>query len=187
MGYRQLSNDPKARAAATAYAQDVTKKVISSKAEALNDIHAFIHDKKVEQAKTTSLAFCDSLANDFKAFRDTAAADKATGTRNKISAVTPDNAAALDEAEPTMASLFIDLNRTAVNSLARDVSSLDLPLGWTLEKFKALSQSGALLSKVCGLLLTLFLITFGAPFWNDVMNALIGMKKTLGNGSSKTA
>ena len=48
-------------------------------------------------------------------------------------------------------------------------------------KFEALSHVGAWVNKVLGLLLTLFLIAFGAPFWNDVLNTLIGMKKTLGN------
>ena len=30
-----------------------------------------------------------------------------------------------------------------------------------------------------GLSLTCFLITFGAPFWKDVMNSLVGIKKTV--------
>jgi cytochrome c oxidase assembly factor CtaG len=38
------------------------------------------------------------------------------------------------------------------------------------------------IKKLGGLLMTAFLITFGAPFWNDILNALVGVKNITSRG-----
>jgi hypothetical protein len=66
------------------------------------------------------------------------------------------------------------------------LGSLDLPLGWTEDwpQLRSVFSAGGItheafrlvFKKVGGLLLTLILITFGAPFWNDVLGLLVGLK-----------
>lgn len=189
--YRQLSTSPQSRAVAVARAQDMAKTGLASRSDALNDIHALLRDEKVDQASTAALAFCDSLGTDFTMLKDEASASKATDIKARIQAATTksdasDGGKALLAIEPEMTALYLGLNREAVETYVRDVSALDLPLGWSQDwrSFKSTVGAGAILhalaSKLAGLLLTVFLITFGAPFWNDVLNALVGMKNALG-------
>lgn len=80
--------------------------------------------------------------------------------------------------------LYANLQKETVNNRLESITSVDLPLGWMddIDKFKALS-GGSLFFSICkkigGLGLTWLLITFGAPFWKDVLNALVGIKKTV--------
>ena len=66
----------------------------------------------------------------------------------------------------------------------KTVTDTNLPLGWSddFKNFKTIGRSMALvwfiIPKIGGLLLTSFLITFGAPFWRDMLNALVGLKNT---------
>ncbi|NOY65680.1 MAG: hypothetical protein GXO97_09865 [Nitrospirae bacterium] len=51
-----------------------------------------------------------------------------------------------------------------------------LPLGWQAAEAGELLEGYNLLKKFAGLLITAVLISFGAPFWNDVLKALFGIK-----------
>ena len=51
-----------------------------------------------------------------------------------------------------------------------------LPLGWEGEEAGQLLKGYNILKKFTGLLITAVLISFGAPFWNDVLKTLFGIK-----------
>jgi hypothetical protein len=58
-------------------------------------------------------------------------------------------------------------------------------VGWLadLKVFRAVPLGGKqrlilIFKKIGGLIITIFLITFGAPFWNDILSALVGITKT---------
>jgi hypothetical protein len=58
--------------------------------------------------------------------------------------------------------------------------STGLPLGWTLERLDSTFDGPwRFLVKFVGLLITAILISFGAPFWNDVLKSLFGIRSLL--------
>jgi hypothetical protein len=188
--YRALSASPKARDAVIAQVQEVTKQTLSSKAEDLNAIHASIQANNFDNAKTKAKELGGKLAEDFKTYEDEGTAKKAIDIKDAIDAITPsgEGLAALIAKEGELTSLFVKLNRTAVETHAGAVAGLELPLGWSREK-KAFAgatvTSPIVLHKIAGLLLTIFLITFGAPFWNDILGVLTGVKNTLGKKNAR--
>jgi len=65
--------------------------------------------------------------------------------------------------------------------------STDLPLGWNNQRIKEDTASfWKVFVKIIGFLTTAVLISFGAPFWNDVMKALLGVKDLLRDKRSIT-
>lgn len=193
--YRQLGSSPQTRTVALSHAQNVANKSLASKGEDLNAIRTSIQAKDPISAKAKASAFCTNLADDFKMFKQDDTAAKATEIKTAIDKLdaTESSLPAITDQEPALASLFVGLNKTAVETYARDVSSLDLPLGWQQDIHAFKNAHGRkqvcfwLLSKFGGLLLTLFLVTFGAPFWNDVLSALVGVKNVLGNKGKSTS
>ena len=108
-----------------------------------------------------------------------------------------------------LAMLFVSLQKASFDGQLETLTSLGLPLGWVEDwsrlkllwtETKNKSSEGKkdkgevpaanapecgvfLLRKIGGLILTIFLITFGAPFWNDILSALTGFKnKTVKEG-----
>jgi hypothetical protein len=62
------------------------------------------------------------------------------------------------------------------------IFSTDLPMGWgrNLQRLKDLNSDFMnYISKVIGLLVTAILISFGAPFWNEVLKSLLGLRNFL--------
>ncbi len=58
--------------------------------------------------------------------------------------------------------------------------SVDLPLGWNMKRIKAtFAGPWEFVKKLLGLFMTLVLISFGAPFWNEVLESLLGLKSFL--------
>lgn len=79
---------------------------------------------------------------------------------------------------------YVSFHRDSVREQIRTLADTALPLGWTddLKDIKMIGCSFKLFDyffpKIGGLLLTSFLVTFGAPFWRDVLSALAGLKSS---------
>ena len=76
------------------------------------------------------------------------------------------------------------LHKTAMEIQVRGIATLELPLGWQedlslLKEKRQWEFVWSLLVKLGGLVLTSFLISFGATFWNDILAALLRFKTTL--------
>ena len=148
-------------------------------------------NKDFEQAKAEASEFCGNLARDFAMYKDDGMAKKATAIQASIGALksADEGIPALTEKEGELTSLFVNLTRTAVETYTQDAAALELPLGWSRDwtAFRAAAGKRAAFTmawhKMVGLTLTIFLITFGAPFWNDVLAALSGVKNKLGKTS----
>lgn len=73
-----------------------------------------------------------------------------------------------------------------VYALTQDVP---LPMGWMKHNYPDASNGFDLLgwlAKLCGLLLTTFAISLGAPFWFDLLNKLVNMRNTGAKPDTKT-
>ena len=186
--YKYLNVDTKAQATIVQMAADSTSKTLKSKAEILNDIDIQLKGKEIEKAKKAIISFSATLEKDFTNIGLTSNAESAAAINKNISTLKTDKAGnANDEvknAAEELSRLFIVLQKASIDYQLKGVKSLELPLGWTDSYEEAKSLKGidlilALLKKLAGLLLTTFLITFGAPFWNDILNALTGVKKVV--------
>ncbi len=72
----------------------------------------------------------------------------------------------------------------------KEIEEAGLKLGWSADVFTVL-RSGSrtdtsfnILYKVLGLILSGFLISFGALFWHDLLSAVMGVRKVLQNKGS---
>lgn len=69
-----------------------------------------------------------------------------------------------------------------VDALADDVGNIDeleIPLGWALDEGDPRDvprDAGDVLSKLVGLLITAVALTFGAPFWFDILRKVAGVR-----------
>ena len=86
-------------------------------------------------------------------------------------------AAARSEAPAAAASQAVSVQAAdeAVKALHDRLDSLNLPIGWSLHRVDAPS----VLFAIPGWLITAFAITFGAPFWFDVLNKLMVIRSTV--------
>jgi hypothetical protein len=186
--YRSLSASPQARDAVVARVEEVAKQALTSKAEDLNAIYAFIQAADFAKAQSQARALCANLAHDFETYKAGEMKQRATVLKDAIDKLQPgeEGVKALTKNQAELTSLLVSLNRTAVETHAHDIAGLELPLGWSRQDLdawrSAVGGAAAILvfKKLGGLLITIFLITFGAPFWNDVLGALVGVKTTLG-------
>ncbi len=70
---------------------------------------------------------------------------------------------------------------TDVNNLATSINKLNLPIGWNVDNFSWYEGSPIKIAALTffGWLLTAFAISFGAPFWFDLLNKLIVLRSTV--------
>lgn len=64
----------------------------------------------------------------------------------------------------------------SIKEIQEEAAELNLPLGWELEPLPT-SFDGWML-KIVGLLITTLALSLGAPFWFDVLNKLVNMRRT---------
>ena len=86
---------------------------------------------------------------------------------------------------------YLGLEVNKVKARAGLLVDSNLPLGWGAGRFTAVfdgpfwSAVCTILLKALGLLLTALMISMGAPFWNDVLKSLLGVKGFLGKRRDK--
>jgi hypothetical protein len=67
-----------------------------------------------------------------------------------------------------------------LSKLAKSFEDAGLSLGWTKEKLSAVFKGwGDFFNKLLGLFISGLLISFGAPFWHDLLSSFSGLKKML--------
>lgn len=71
----------------------------------------------------------------------------------------------------------LDFESEKINARVRYLTDSGLPLGW--EEGRRQEFLDGPLDKLFGVLLTALMISFGAPFWNDVLKSLMGVKTLL--------
>ena len=66
-----------------------------------------------------------------------------------------------------------------LNTMLKDLNEADLPIGWTKAGLTAtFSDYKAALSKILGLMISIFAISLGGPFWFQVLNKLVNLKSS---------
>ncbi len=63
-----------------------------------------------------------------------------------------------------------------IKAKGKSLYEAPLPLGWDKTELSQLAEATNLLKKFLGLLVTTLLISFGAPFWNDILKTLFGLQ-----------
>jgi len=77
------------------------------------------------------------------------------------------------------------LQTEVISGQKKILYSTGLPLGWNRQLLnEAFQNSYNVAKKIFGLLITTVLITLGAPFWNDLLTALLGVKNFLRKSES---
>jgi hypothetical protein len=67
-----------------------------------------------------------------------------------------------------------------LSELSQSFEMAGLSLGWTKEKLSAVFERwGALFNKLLGLFISGLLISFGAPFWHDLLSSFSGLRRML--------
>jgi hypothetical protein len=178
--------DSKAQTAVVQKAAEATAKIQKTKADELNEIEKAITENDVGKAKEKGIQFATTMQGDFEIYGAKDKAEKAKGIKVEIEKFDPKAKGSLKEKVGELTQLYVDLQKESVAYQLKGFTSLDLPLGWTADCKKLTSEwnEGStvgqkiliILKKVGGLLMTAFLITFGAPFWNDILSALMGVK-----------
>lgn len=196
--FRYLSLNPKVKA-------DVIKSASDNKSEAatnalqidgagrLERVGAYLKEGKNREAGTEMSDLSQALQKSFKALGEeekAGQADNITEQTKKIIGEAKESVAlesskvkvAIEKNADQLSALYIYLQSAAVNYQFDRLGALDLPLGWgkdwpIINLAMKYLQWQLLARKLGGLFLTTFLITFGAPFWNEVMNTLLGIRK----------
>ncbi|MGR9116916.1 MAG: hypothetical protein ACU85E_14225, partial [Gammaproteobacteria bacterium] len=65
-----------------------------------------------------------------------------------------------------------------LNDLKTQLADLGLPVGWRGVEWSEMT-AGAVISKIFGWLLTTLALTFGAPFWFDVLNKFMSFRSAI--------
>lgn len=183
--YKYLSVNSQAKTELIKQAAKNTETTQKTNADKLNTINDALSHNELDKAKATMKEMSQSLKTDFDSFGDSdKAADvkKFADTLDAIPVINDArNKSSLQQKAADLTSFYVALQKATMDYHLMKLASLDLPLGWRKELLiiyeeTKCGQYTPLLQKLGGLLLTSLLITFGAPFWNDVMNALIGIK-----------
>lgn len=185
--YKYLNTNPKLQAAVVTQAQDAATKALTSSADELNKINDLIKNGPMKDARSMMTQFAQRLENDFTMLKDVDNAKNVSNIKVKSSqpGKSEEEELQLKVLQGDLARQFALLNKTAINYYIQGMESLGLPLGWAeaWKRFTSIPWGGEMLllafSKAGGLLLTTFLITFGAPFWNDILTAIVGFKNSM--------
>jgi hypothetical protein len=200
--YRYLATHDVARAVISQQVQKAVVPAQKVKAEDLNMINDLIQQNKAKQARDQILTFSTNMAHDLETYKKEDKAKLARNIKKEAEAigVDPPTQQALESLGAKtgeLAMLYVNLQKISFDRQLDTLTSLSLPLGWQedwnhLQQLCKATESKASegkapkanasewwvfsLRKIGGLVLTIFLITFGAPFWNDILSALTGFK-----------
>jgi len=187
--YQYLRSDTKAQAAIAEKLKDITVVKQTADPEDLNKILVSLKENKLQDAQNISGSFLAKLESDYRTVGAGIEADKIKQLKESVKNIdigkNDEIRKKLEEEYAKIADFNIRLPGVIIEKQMAGLTELDLPLGWTSDrqKYKDLKASdasekctGFILKKIGGLLLTAVLITFGAPFWNDILKALTGIK-----------
>lgn len=98
------------------------------------------------------------------------------GEMGEAPADTADEEAPADGADGEAPKDPEDEDDTDVGELFNAVKDTKLPLGWSADQWEQTQKNP--LGKLLGLLISLFAISLGAPFWFQVLNRLVNLKSS---------
>jgi len=185
--YKYLSVDSKARAAIIQKVSETASKIQKANADELNTIESALRQDKIDEAKDAILKLSKNLQEDFTLYEDMNNVEKIKNIVKEIEGLSAEELgkeqklALLKDKEGDLSKLYLELQKLSIDYQLGHLTALDLPLGWTADYKEITSAKGNMLiyfavKKIGGLTLTILLVTFGAPFWNDVLGALFGIK-----------
>lgn len=88
----------------------------------------------------------------------------------------------IDSALMQIGKNYLTLQTGIINSQKNLIYSTDLPVGWDCHRWAAAIESlYSIFKKILGCFFTAILISFGAPFWNNILKSLFGIRSFLRN------
>ncbi|OGR12261.1 MAG: hypothetical protein A2097_00730 [Desulfobacula sp. GWF2_41_7] len=167
-----------------ANAANAVAKINDQRADDLNAIDRAIQTDEPDKAREGILALSKQLAEEFALLSDIADKDKAEAVLKDtqgfgLTAETGQKF--LKDQYGKLIALYIALQKKSINFQMEGLNSTGLPLGWrndfnTIRQAERSDSLILVIKKLVGLTLTIFLVSFGAPFWQNIINALIGLK-----------
>jgi hypothetical protein len=182
--YKYLSVDSKARTDLVKSATEKTAKAQKANPDDLNKIEDALKANKADEAKKLIDNQLQKLEEDFSLYN---ARDKVKEIR-KLREEVEEKDKPLDglkRKSGDVSRLYLELQKKSLDYQLEGLYATNLPIGWVRDWNDFWSpvtdaNRGIILifKKIGGLIITIFLITFGAPFWNDILSALVGITKT---------
>jgi hypothetical protein len=184
--FRFLLNDTEARKAFVSVASETVVTAQKSRAEDLNAIDKAIDGENLTEAASKLKVFLQNIESDLKTLGSSGEVKIAASLIEQIKKIVPpEKKAEIQSLYDKTVPLFVVLQKATLDDQLQGIAALDLPLGWGQEGKRWAAVAGFweyvfyFCAKFGGLFLTSVLVTFGAPFWKDVMNALAGAKKVI--------
>lgn len=182
--YRHFNMNTSAQKIIVESVESSIQEVTKMRTKDLNIIYEFLQKDELGKAKTKMAELTGQFVKSFTLLNDAKNKENAQSilaTLQKMDASDPSHAAAIKHEFDTLADLFIKYQKKTIDHHVANLDIAGLPLWWhtDLKAFQAAHGLDAFvffLKKVLGLLLSVFLVSFGAPFWKNIMNALIGIK-----------
>ncbi len=181
--YHHFSVNQEAREIIDAAVDNITL-IEGEGSDSLNTILNNINSQNLGDAKAGILDLAEQLGNRFMIMEDLGGKNKADeiigDTRNISIKDSPPHQ--LKDQYGELTALYLTLHQKIIAQKKATLDSAGLPLGWTAD-WKRMNPPNKpwnwmlILKKIAGLGLTIFLVSFGAPFWQNVMKALIGLKQ----------
>ncbi|MBU1054954.1 MAG: hypothetical protein KKC46_14165 [Proteobacteria bacterium] len=203
--YKYLQSDTKVQDEIAEKVKEIKLVNQTADPDDLNSIHKFLQENNLPETKKYSKDFLTRLESDYRTVGANDEADKikqlkdsvneiATGNNNESdNKLKEESKRKLEESYAKIVDFNVRLPKVVIEKHIGELSELELPLGWSSDrqKLKTLEAKkdatgaseeasnkywGFILKKIGGLLLMAILITFGAPFWNDILKSLAGIK-----------
>lgn len=173
-------------------AQEIMIETVSSsilkanavRSEDLNDIHDALKNNDFNKGKIRIQEVAGQFAKEFGKMKNEENKKKATAVFDSVESikeVSKDDLQTLKEHLGELSGLYLALQKISIDYHMASMEAAGLPLGWSADLKLLTNNEDELIfprvvKKFFGLVLTIFLVSFGAPFWKNIMNALIGIK-----------
>ncbi len=182
--YKYFSVNSKAQEVMIENVSSSTDMINKMREKDINSINDAIIKKEFKTARDRIVIVSSKFVKDFLLFNDKKNQTAATQILDAVKSMkeeSDDNFQVLAEQLGKLTKLYLIFQISSVDYHMAGLDSVGLPLGWSgnWETFKNPEGSfvfGRVIKKFLGLILTIFLVSFGAPFWQNIMNALIGIK-----------
>jgi uncharacterized protein YukE/O6-methylguanine-DNA--protein-cysteine methyltransferase len=185
--YKYISSDSKVQSALIQQVSETTVKTQKAKADSLNIIESALKQSDVQKAKAEIINLSENMKKDFTEFDDKTNTEKIKKLKEDTEKYFSKEQEGsrklvfLKDKSGDLSRMYLELQKISINYQLGRVNSLDLPLGWPCDLGDIKDKNGnfsldLILKKIGGLFLTSILITFGAPFWNDILGTLVGIK-----------
>lgn len=205
--YKDLSSNSGSRSVMVERAVEKSSITNLANSKDLSDIDRELDKGKPdkEKVKKAVLELAGNLEKDYKGYEAEGKVRQIETLKGEAEKVQTDDRDAIDQLRSLsdrLTVLYVGLKTASVEYHLANLSTMELPLGWTEDrkKFNMICENKKstdekeqtdgntgndpafmfVMRKITGLLLTAFLITFGAPFWNDILKAIVGLKAGAG-------